>query len=165
MSKRIIIAAALAAASTYAVAQTSTAPNTAPMNDRTTAPNATQTAPMNSNTANPKPPAAGPKFITQKDTGMLSSNVEGLDVYNGSNENVGKIKDVSMENGTVDGYVLSVGGFLGMGTRYVIVSPPSLNIAYRENEKKWYATVNASKDEMKNAPEFKYNGKWNASQN
>ena len=107
---------------------------------------------------------SGTKFITQKDTGMLATNVTGMDVYNDAKENVGKIKDISFEDGKLDGYVLSVGGFLGMGTHYVIVAPSSIKVTYDAGDKKWHALVNASKDEMKNAPAFEYNGKWNASQ-
>ncbi|MEP9372353.1 PRC-barrel domain containing protein, partial [Mesorhizobium sp. KR1-2] len=54
----------------------------------------------------------------------------------------------------------SVGGFLGMGEHYVVVSPSALKIFYLENDKKWTATMNATKEELKSAPEFKYEGRW-----
>ena len=53
---------------------------------------------------------------------LIGQCVDGLDVYNGQNQNIGKIQDVVFDkDGKVAGYILSVGGFLGMGTRYVAV--------------------------------------------
>jgi sporulation protein YlmC with PRC-barrel domain len=95
---------------------------------------------------------------------MLSSNVTGVDVYDNANHDLGTIKDVAFDNSkTVKGYVLSVGGFLGMGTRYVAVDADSVKIKYDMSDKKWHANMNATKDELKNAPEFKYQGEWDAS--
>ena len=53
-----------------------------------------------------------------------------------------------------------VGGFLGMGERYVVVDPSSVALTYDTGAKKWKASVNASKDALKAAPEFKYDGKF-----
>jgi len=51
-----------------------------------------------------------------------ASKVVGLNVYNGNNENVGSINELLMDNsGNIKAAVLSVGGFLGMGARYVAV--------------------------------------------
>jgi hypothetical protein len=63
----------------------------------------------------------------------------------------------------VTGYILSVGGFLGMGTRYVAVNPDALMVSYDAQNKVWKATMNATKDQLKSAPEFKYGGQWTAS--
>ena len=95
---------------------------------------------------------------------MLSSNVVGVDVYDNANHDLGSIKDVAFDSTkTVKGYILSVGGFLGMGTHYVAVDADSVKIKYDPSDKKWHANMNATKDELKNAPEFKYEGEWNAS--
>src|SRR5271154_3313599 len=49
-----------------------------------------------------------------------ASKVVGLNVYNEQNENVGSINDLLMDkSGSVKAAVISVGGFLGMGSRYV----------------------------------------------
>jgi len=103
-------------------------------------------------------------FANLQNTDMLSSNVVGLDVYDTSNNNIGTIKDVAFDSSkAVKGYVLSVGGFLGMGTRYVAVDPDAVKIKFDTADKKWHANMNATKDELKAAPEFKYEGQWNAS--
>ena len=109
-------------------------------------------------------PSQGPNFISVPSTAMLTSNVVGLDIYNSQNNDIGKIQDVVVDGGnTVQGYILSVGGFLGMGTHYVAVNPASVSITYDANGKTWRAAMNATKDQLKNAPEFQYGGKWTAS--
>ena len=108
--------------------------------------------------------SAAPRFINLQGGDMLSSNVVGLEVYDNQKNDLGKIQDVAFDSSkAVKGYILSVGGFLGMGTRYVAVDPGSVNIQYDANAKKWRASMNATKDELKNAPEFKYQGQWEAS--
>jgi hypothetical protein len=51
-----------------------------------------------------------------------ASKVVGLNVYNDQNQNVGSINELLMDkSGAIKGAVLSVGGFLGMGSRYVAI--------------------------------------------
>jgi sporulation protein YlmC with PRC-barrel domain len=51
-----------------------------------------------------------------------TSKVVGLNVYNDKNETVGSINELLMDkSGSVKAAVLSVGGFLGMGSHYVAV--------------------------------------------
>jgi hypothetical protein len=47
-----------------------------------------------------------------------------------------------------------------MGERYVIVDPSAVKIDYMEADKKWLATMTITKDQLKTAPEFKYEGRW-----
>jgi sporulation protein YlmC with PRC-barrel domain len=52
-----------------------------------------------------------------------ASKVVGLNVYNEQNENVGSINDLLMDkSGNVKAAVISVGGFLGLGSRYVAIA-------------------------------------------
>ncbi|HQS09446.1 MAG TPA: PRC-barrel domain-containing protein [Xanthobacteraceae bacterium] len=99
-------------------------------------------------------------FVSAKPTDVLSYNLVGLKVMNGEKETVGEIKDLILSKGELEGYIVSVGGFLGMGERYVIVRPNAVQIAYSEADKKWSAMMNATKDQLKAAPEFKYEGRW-----
>ena len=50
-----------------------------------------------------------------------------------------------------------------MGTHYVAVNPSAVMVSYDAENKTWRATMNATKDELKSAPEFKYGGQWTAS--
>jgi sporulation protein YlmC with PRC-barrel domain len=109
-------------------------------------------------------PKNGPSFVNVQNTDMLSSNVVGLDVYNQQNNSIGKIQDVAFDaSKQMTGYILSVGGFLGMGTHYVAVDPNAVMVQYDAANKTWRATMNATKDQLKSAPEFKYSGQWTAS--
>ena len=174
MRKALLAAAAIAAlASASATAQTTTTDN--PQNGTSAdkmSPNATPgmgakpaTAPADApQTATQPVPKDGPNFIQVQNTDMLSSNVVGLDIYNSQNNDIGKIQDIAFDaSKKVTGYVLSVGGFLGMGTRYVAVNPDALMVSYDAQNKVWKATMNATKDQLKSAPEFKYGGQWTAS--
>jgi sulfite reductase beta subunit-like hemoprotein len=165
MRKFLLAAAAIAAmASASATAQNTTTDN--PPNGTTGA-----NAPAPAMGANPAPakvpqpvPKEGPNFIQVQSTDMLSSNVVGLDVHNGQNDNIGKIQDVALDaSKQVTGYIVSVGGFLGMGTHYVAVNPDAVMVSYDAQNKVWKATMNATKDQLKSAPEFKYGGQWAAS--
>jgi len=86
----------------------------------------------------------------------LSSKVVGLNVYNNSNQNIGKIKDIAFDESGVKAYIVAVGGFLGMGDRYVAVSPSAINVNYDANAKTWHAAMNTNADQLKSAPEYKY---------
>jgi hypothetical protein len=102
--------------------------------------------------------------VTVESADRLSTNVVGLEVHDGQKNDVGKIQDIVWAEGkTLKGYILSVGGFLGMGTHYVAVDPSVVNVQYDASGKKWTATTSATKDELKAAPEFKYEGQWDAS--
>lgn len=105
-------------------------------------------------------PAPGAKTVTVSPNATLSYNLIGLNVYDGANNNVGEIKDLVIDHGQLAGYILSVGGFLGMGEHYVAVSPSSIGLDYKDADKKWHAVINATKDELKNAPQFKYEGRF-----
>jgi hypothetical protein len=86
-------------------------------------------------------------------TGYRTSKVVGSTVFNEANETVGTIDDPIVTPGEkVPFAVLSVGGFLGMGTKYVVVPFSSLQV----KEKKM-VLPGATKDSLKSLPEFKYN--------
>lgn len=99
-------------------------------------------------------------YIKAEPTDVLSSNLINLKVQNNAKDNVGEIKDLVVSNGRLSGLILSVGGFLGMGERYVVVAPAAVKVVYSENDKKWSATMDTTKDALKAAPEFKYEGRW-----
>ncbi len=109
---------------------------------------------------NATPPTVAPKFVNVPQDAVLSYNLIGLNVTDAQNNTVGEIKDLVIENQKLSGYILSVGGFLGMGEHYVVVSPDSIALGYDADAKKWKAIIGASKDQLKSAPEFKYDGKF-----
>jgi len=84
----------------------------------------------------------------------LSSNVVGLDVYNKDKQNIGTIKDIALDANGLNGYIVSVGEFLGTGDHYVVVHPSAISFKAKDN--KWHATMDVNADQLKAAPEYKY---------
>ena len=85
-------------------------------------------------------------------TGYRSSKIVGATVVNEANETVGAIDDLIVTpTEKVPFAVLSVGGFLGMGTKYVVVPFSALQM-----KDKRILLPGATKDALKSLPEFKY---------
>jgi hypothetical protein len=85
-------------------------------------------------------------------TGYRTSKVVGSTVINANNETVGTIDDLIVTPGDkVPFAVLSVGGFLGIGTKYVVVPYNSLEV--RDGK---MVLADATKESLKALPEFKY---------
>ena len=86
-------------------------------------------------------------------TGYRTSKVVGSTVVNEANETVGTIDDLIVTPAEkVPFAVLSVGGFLGMGSKYVVVPFSSLQV-----KDKQMVLPGATKNLLKALPEFKYN--------
>ena len=86
-------------------------------------------------------------------TGYRTSKVVGSTVVNETNQTVGTIDDLIVTpTEKVPFAVLSVGGFLGMGTKYVVVPFSSLQV-----KDKQMVLPGATKDSLMALPEFKYN--------
>ena len=84
--------------------------------------------------------------------GYRASQVLGSAVVNDANETIGKIDDLLVTRDGKEPYaVLSVGGFLGMGTRLVVVRYDSLTFA--DNK---IVLRGGSKDGLKMLPAFQY---------
>jgi len=96
-------------------------------------------------------------FATLPNNDELSSKIVGTDVYNKDNKDIGTIKDIAINsNGEVRGYIVSVGGFLGIGDHYVAVRPSAITLSYKASDNKWHAKMDANATQLKNAPEYKY---------
>jgi hypothetical protein len=84
--------------------------------------------------------------------GYRTSKVVGSNVVNEANETVGTIDDLIVTpSDNVPYAVLSVGGFLGMGSKYVVVLTSSLQV-----KDKKMLLVGATKEALKALPAFKY---------
>jgi hypothetical protein len=99
-------------------------------------------------------------FMAQQPGDRLASRLVGLNIQNAADENIGEIYDIILTDaGAVKAYIVSVGGFLGVGTKYVAIDPKAMTLT-RQDEKTWKATMNANKDQLKAAPEYKYESEW-----
>lgn len=60
---------------------------------------------------------------------LSADNLIGRSVYSANDENIGEVGDVLLtSDNKVEGFVLDVGGFLGMGEKPVAISPENLEI-------------------------------------
>lgn len=93
------------------------------------------------------------------ETAYRGSKVIGSTVYNDQNESIGKIDDVLISgDGKAPYAVLSVGGFLGMGNRLIVVPTSNLRVAYDKDKSDDTKIVlpGATKDQLKGLPEYTY---------
>jgi hypothetical protein len=86
-------------------------------------------------------------------TGFRASKVVGATVVNDANVSVGTVDDLIVTpNEKVPYAVLSVGGFLGMGSKYVVVPFNDLQISSKQ-----ITLPGATKDSLTGLPAFRYN--------
>ena len=167
------------------------------------APAFAQTNPPAAPAATPKADVGNPKVNGATD--WRASKMKGVNIYNEQNEKIGDISEIILDKeGKVLGYVVGVGGFLGMGEHDILVEPskikfvnepvrttstttrnppantatntnpppanpnaaptntrPVSNTTANERRNDWYpdhGVMNATKDQLKAMPQFKYNG-------
>ena len=86
---------------------------------------------------------------------MSGEALIGATVRNQANESVGKVEDVYVDNaGAIKTVVVSVGGFLGMGTKDVAVKWSDLK--FNRDGRSLVIMTNWTKDSLKAMPDYKY---------
>jgi hypothetical protein len=90
--------------------------------------------------------------VTKLAAGYRASKVAGSSVINDANETVGKIDDLLVSpDGKEPFAVLSVGGFLGMGSHLVVVPFNNLRVVDKK-----LMLPGGTREGLKMLPEFKY---------
>ncbi|WP_159992350.1 PRC-barrel domain-containing protein [Roseomonas sp. 18066] len=75
----------------------------------------------------PPQPVAAALALAEPQPGWRASRVIGSPVFSEAEEQVGAVVDlILLEDGRVAALVLGVGGFLGVGTKYVAVPAPAV---------------------------------------
>ena len=96
-------------------------------------------------------PPASVTIISAKE----AHGVLGRDVRSAANEDMGKIVDVIVDRaGTVRAAVIDFGGFLGVGSRKIVVDWNALRFG-RVADKSDSVSLELTKDQVKAAPEYK----------
>jgi hypothetical protein len=96
---------------------------TAPKNDMT-APKAETTVPKGGTTASTSSTGGAQFVASQKPDQFLSSKFKGTDVVGADNQKVGDVSDILFDKqGKIEAFVVSVGGFLGIGAKDVALAP------------------------------------------
>jgi sporulation protein YlmC with PRC-barrel domain len=98
------------------------------------------------------------QFInTQKPDQWLASKFKGTDVVGSDNEKIGDVSDILFDKaGKIEAFIVSVGGFLGMGAKDVAMAPASFEVmkgdaSKNEDDK---LKVAMTKDQLKQAANF-----------
>ena len=105
------------------------------------------------------PRAASNDFINiESANDVRTSKLIGSTVYGPDNVKIGEVSDVLLDsNGGTRAVVVGVGGFLGVGTKDVAIAFKSLNVTRNtKGDKIDKITVAYSKDQLKDAPAFKW---------
>jgi hypothetical protein len=95
--------------------------------------------------------------IRQDASQWLGSNLIGSRVVSASNQTIGKVANLVVnEDGVIEAAVIAVGGVLGMGRKDVAVTYKSLNIVRTPNgDAIDHVTLAAEKSDLKRVAEFK----------
>lgn len=109
-------------------------------------------------TAFAQTPVAGTIGVTVEEGKVLAKgwsikkDILGMDVYNDANDKVGTVEDILVTPEKATSYaIVGVGGFLGMGEREVAIPVNQ----FKMNNKR-IVLHGATKEALKNLPEFKY---------
>lgn len=140
MLKKLMLSTALTAAvATAAFAQSPTAPSSS-----TPAPTAQSQGSGKTN------------FVSaQKPDQWLASKFKGTDVLGSDNQKIGDVSDILFDKtGKVEAFIISVGGFLGVGSKEVALAPSSFDVVPGQNGSADKLKLAATKDELKNAQNF-----------
>lgn len=116
-------------------------------------------SPLFAQTTTPPPaasPAGQPMWYSHQADEIRASKLIGTKVVNTANETIGDINEIVLgKDGKVAAVIVGVGGFLGMGEREVAMNFSSIRMS-RDSDNNLVLTVNANKDALKNAPEWRW---------
>ena len=102
----------------------------------------------------PAQPVKG-QIMTQSDNTVLGSELIGATVSAPNDETIGEISDVIVTtDGAVEGVVIGVGGFLGIGQKEVAVELAAISLETTEAGKAKFI-LNATRKDLEAAPAFK----------
>ena len=96
------------------------------------------------------------RFVAQEPNDIVTSKLVSLSIQNGGGETIGQVADVVFDgNRTIKAFVVSVGGFLGIGAKYVAVDPSALRLT-RVDDRTLKAVIETDRDQLRAAPEYRY---------
>jgi len=74
-------------------------------------------------------------------------------VIGADGKKIGDVSDILFsKDGKIEAYILSVGGFLGVGAKEVALAPASLQLVQEKDS--WQFKVSMTKDQLAQAPNF-----------
>jgi sporulation protein YlmC with PRC-barrel domain len=104
------------------------------------------------------PPAALNKIdfvMSQKPDQWLASKFKGTDVIGVDNKKIGDVSDILFDkSGKIEAFIISVGGFLGMGSKEVALAPGSFDVVPGSRGGADKLKLSMSQEQLKQAQNF-----------
>ena len=92
---------------------------------------------------------------SQKPDQWLASKFKGTDVLGSDNKKIGDVSDILFDkSGKIEAFVVSVGGFLGMGAKEVALAPSAFEVVPGDKGGADKLKVSLTTDELKQAQNF-----------
>ena len=97
------------------------------------------------------------KFVdSQQPEQLLASKFKGTNVVGDDNKKIGDVSDILFDkDGKIEAYVVSVGGFLGVGAKEVALAPSSFELMPDAKGGSPKLKLSSTKDQLKQAENFK----------
>lgn len=121
-------------------------------------------APTAPPSSNPPPAVAQDKsaptgkadfVMSQKPDQWLASKFKGTNVIGADSKKIGDVTDILFDKtGKIEAFVVSIGGFLGMGAKEVALAPSAFAVVPGENGAADKLKVSLSQDDLKQAQNF-----------
>ena len=165
MLKKLMVTTAITGLMLGVAAAEGTPPSSSP----STPPAASEPAPAakspSMTTPAPSPSAAtnaqsssSAKFVnSQRSDQYLASKFKGTDVIGSDDQKIGDVSDILFDkSGKIEAYVVSVGGFLGIGAKDVAMAPSAFQLVAGDKSKNESdkLKISMTKDELKQAANF-----------
>jgi len=151
MLKKLMMSTALSAAvATAAFAQTPSSPSSSGDTP------ATKSESYSPPAAKSEEGSGKMSFVSsQKPDQWLASKFKGTDVLGSDNQSIGDVSDILFDkSGKVEAFIVSVGGFLGVGAKEVALAPSSFDVVRGQNGAADKLKISATKDQLKDAQNF-----------
>jgi sporulation protein YlmC with PRC-barrel domain len=117
-------------------------------------------APAGSSTSPPaatSTPSSGKADVipAQKPDQWVATKFKGTDVLGADDKKIGDVSDILFDkDGKIQAYIVSVGGFLGVGAKEVALAPTSFTVVKGDNGGADKLKVSMTQDELKQAQNF-----------
>jgi uncharacterized protein YrrD len=113
-------------------------------------------ATSSSSTASSATGASSAKFVsTQNPDQFLASKFKGTDVVGSDDKKIGDVSDILFDkDGKIEAFVVSVGGFLGVGSKDVALAPTAFEVIKGTSGSSDKLKLAMNKDELKQAQNF-----------
>lgn len=94
--------------------------------------------------------------MSQKPDQFLASNFKGTDVMGSGNKKIGDVSDIPFDkDGKIAAYVISIGGFLGMGAKEVALPPSAFQVEQGKKGESPKLRLSMTQKQLKEAQNFK----------